>query len=36
MKTNDVYLHHILEVVWDVVRHDLPDLKQEVRSMLEA
>lgn len=30
------YLDVDLEVVWDVVRHDLPDLKQEVRSMLEA
>jgi uncharacterized protein with HEPN domain len=29
------YLNVDLEVIWDVVRHDLPGLKQQVRSMLE-
>jgi len=29
------YLNIDLDVVWDVVQHDLPDLKRRVQEMLD-
>jgi uncharacterized protein with HEPN domain len=48
MKKNEVYLHHIIDaiahdylnidvqVVWEVVQHDLPGLQSYVRRMLDG
>ena len=30
------YLNIDLDVIWDVARHDLPELKQNIRALLDA
>lgn len=37
--TRDIFIHHYfgidLEIVWSIVKNDLPDLKKKIRTVLE-
>ena len=37
--TRDKIIHHYfgidLDIIWDIIKHDLPDLKKEIKKILE-